>query len=373
MKKSKTNLFSIIIFISIISLIGCNTNLKQSINEVNSFLDTIYVTNDPGASILIMKNGKIVFQKAYGMADIKTKIPIETTSVFGIGSITKQFTAIAIMQLAEQNLLSLDDNISKYFPEFPAEYRNITICHLLNHTSGIIDLIDLPEWFAVWPTDVEPAGLVKLFIDKPLLFQPGEKHRYSNAGYVLLGLIIERVTGNRYEDQLDSSIFIPLKMNNTFINHPGIKVRNLVTGYQLTKDGYLATGHVSSTHFYGGGSVLTNTNDMAKWYRGLKSGKIINTASVHEAMSPTMLNDGETANYGFGFEMSTLSNMEIIEHGGSTVDSEAYSLWIKEMDIHIVILSNFIVYPGTGLKSHANPRSVAYRLAEIFIKNHENE
>ena len=360
-------LFSVLLIVSIIC--GCNRNNIRTLHQINAFSDSIFTANEPGAAVVILKEGKVFFEKAYGLADIKKQVPLETTSVFGIGSITKQFTAIAILQLAVKNLLSLDDNISIYFPDAPSYYKEIKIKNLLNHTSGIIDLFKIPEWFALWPTDVEPSGLVDLFINKPLLFEPGEKYSYSNSGYVLLGIIVEKVSGKSYADYMNSNIFSPLKMENTYISASRESVPNRVTGYQLTNDGFVEAEYVSPTHFFGGGSILTNTEDMVKWYMGLQSGEIITKEWVDKAMTPTILNNGDTAYYGYGFEMSNLSNMKIIEHGGSTIGCDAYSLWIKNKDIHIIVLSNFLAYPGTGVTNEASARKVAYQLAEILITN----
>ncbi|MGI8835197.1 MAG: serine hydrolase domain-containing protein, partial [Pyrinomonadaceae bacterium] len=163
-------------------------NLAKAINET---LTQAYKPDEPGAAVIAVRAGKVIFRRGYGMANLELGVPVEPDMVFRLGSITKQFTAVAILMLAEQGKLSLDDDLTKFLPDYPAKGQRITIEHLLAHTSGIKNYTALPEWLAAWRKDMTVKEIVDLFKDQPQDFAPGERWSYSNSGYFLLGAIIE--------------------------------------------------------------------------------------------------------------------------------------------------------------------------------------
>src|SRR5262245_36905600 len=172
-------------------------DLETAINEV---LEKSFKPNEPGAAVIVVKDGRVIFRKGYGMANLELGVPVEPDMIFRIGSVTKQFTAVAILMLAEQGKLSLNDEITKFLPEYPTQGHKITVEHLLTHTSGIKSYTGLPEWRPLWRKDVTMRELIDLFKDKPMEFAPGERWNYNNSAYVLLGAIIEKVSGQSYAD-----------------------------------------------------------------------------------------------------------------------------------------------------------------------------
>ncbi|NTU52026.1 MAG: serine hydrolase, partial [Candidatus Aminicenantes bacterium] len=178
--------------------------------KIDAVMSEIYKPGQPGAAVIVRKNGETVFRKGYGMADLELGVPVEPDMVFRLGSITKQFTAVAILLLAQEGKLGLQDEITKFLPDFPTQGRRITVEHLLTHTSGIQSYTDLPEWLPLWRKDFTLKELIDLFKDKPMQFGPGESWAYNNSGYVLLGAIIEKVSGKTYEGFIEAAIFQPL-------------------------------------------------------------------------------------------------------------------------------------------------------------------
>ena len=177
--------------------------------RIDAYLRSVYPAHEPGAAVLV-EDGQVVLRKGYGMAHLELGVPIQPDMVFGIGSITKQFTAAAILLLQERGKLSVDDEVTKYLPDYPTHGQKITIDHLLTHVSGIPSYTGLPEWLPRVREDMTVQQLIDLFKDKPLEFTPGEKWAYNNSAYILLGAVIEKVSGKSYEDFIEQEIFAPL-------------------------------------------------------------------------------------------------------------------------------------------------------------------
>ncbi|MGH9843739.1 MAG: serine hydrolase domain-containing protein, partial [Blastocatellia bacterium] len=184
--------------------------------EIDEMLAKEFKANEPGAAAIVVKDGKVVFRKGYGMANMEFGIPIEPDMIFRIGSVTKQFTAVATLMLAEQGKLSLSDEITKFLPDYPTQDRKITVEHLLTHTSGIVSYTGMPEWRPQMRKDVSLDEMIAVFKDKPMEFVPGERWNYNNSGYVLLGAVIEKASGMKYADFVEKNIFAPLGMKRSF-------------------------------------------------------------------------------------------------------------------------------------------------------------
>jgi CubicO group peptidase (beta-lactamase class C family) len=337
----------------------------DELNRIDSLLENIYNKNEPGGSVAIVKNGEIVYAKGFGMASLELDVPNSSESVIQIGSITKQFTAVAILKLYEEKKIHLKDKIKNYIPDTPAEWNEITIEQLLSHTSGIIDLFEIPEWYSSWTNEYTPNELYQIFRNKDLLDKPGEKYHYSNAGYVLLGMIIEKVTGKSYSEYLSKIIFEPLKMSQTYVLADLLIIPKRSVGHQVTSTGFIISQYISPSHYFAGGSILTSVIDLSKWNKGLTERKIIHDSTLLKAVSKFRLNDGSYSNYGYGFSIGKMFNTLLIEHGGSTMGSNCHDMWFPADSLYIIVLNNSISYSEGGIKEKYNSRKICRQLAKI--------
>ena len=213
--------------------------------------------------------------QGFGLASLDLAVPIDPAHVFEIGSVTKQFTAAAILRLAEEGKLALDDPITKLLPDLPAAYQAITLTHLLTHTSGVPSYTDFPEWRPRWREDMSLETLIGLFRDKPLDFVPGQSWKYSNSGYILLGAAIEKASGKSYEDYVEQELFAPLGMTSTRYGHQEEVVAGRAVGYAKGADGWSNAPYLSLTQPYAAGSLMSTVDDLARWSDALEAGKAV--------------------------------------------------------------------------------------------------
>src|SRR5690349_4795039 len=199
---------------------------------IDRFLAETYSPAEPGAAVLVMKDGQVLLRKGYGMANLELGVPIAPEMVFELGSVTKTFTATAIMMLAERGKLSIQDDLTRYLPDFPTHGKKITLEHLLSHTSGVPNFTSLPDWVGKQRLDVSVEELIGLFRGKPLDFEPGERYSYSNSGYALLGAVIEKVSGRTYEEFIEEEIFKPLGMTSSRFGRASEVIPGRVNGYE---------------------------------------------------------------------------------------------------------------------------------------------
>jgi CubicO group peptidase (beta-lactamase class C family) len=302
----------------------------------------------PGASIAIVRDGNITKAQGYGFANLELRSPATKETVYEIGSISKQFTATAIMMLVEEGKVRLDDTITKYFPEAPQAWRGITIEHLLTHTSGIQNHVAVPHWLDVFRTDLafETAPsrdeLLKMFFKLPLEFQPGETWAYDNTGYYLLGIIIEKASGKSYWQFLDERIFKPLGMNATRSTDPQPIVRNRASGYEWKKDHFENRPVLLPTIAFSAGSLLSTVEDMAKWDAALYTEKLLKKSSLDQMWTARATNDGTDApfNYGFGWFIENYHGHRLIQHSGGTPGFSSVIYRFLNDKLTIIILTN---------------------------------
>lgn len=295
-------------------------------------------------AVLVAKEGEILFNKGYGYANYEEKIKNTPDTLFAIGSITKQFTAMAIMQLYEKGLLDLEDAVSKYLPDV-IEGDNVTIRHLLTHTSGLVNYTDFLLEMVEAPEDTSIDFVLGLFKDEPLIFEPGTQWQYSNSGYVLLGYIVEKVSGVSYDEYLKENIFKPLEMNNT-----GTYYDKMEEDYAI---GYMGITELTPVHedeivlkiAYGAGNILSTVSDLYKWDRALQTEKLVKKESldmifdIQEKMpeSDMYTFDG----YGFGWFIENNPELgKIVSHGGNTLSYSAQLSKYVDKDITIIITTN---------------------------------
>ena len=261
-------------------------------------------------SVLVAQNGKLLLNKGYGFANLEWNVPNSPESKFRLGSVTKQFTAACILMLEERGKLKIDDPVKKYMPDAPAAWDKVTIFHLLTHTSGIPSFTGFPDYASTEAIATTPEKSVARFRDKPLEFQPGEKWNYSNSGYVLLGYLIERISGESYSQFVQKNIFTPLGMKDSGYDSNSAIILHRASGYTPNEKGLINTGYIDMTIPLSAGGLYSTTLDLLKWEEGLFGGKLISVASLQKMTTP-FKND-----YAFGLGVRTVNGHKLIEHGG---------------------------------------------------------
>jgi CubicO group peptidase (beta-lactamase class C family) len=252
-----------------------------------------------GLTIAVARNGELILDKGYGYADLENELPATARSVYRIGSITKQFTAAAILRLVDEGKLSLDDELTKFLPDYFTGGRKITIHHLLTHTSGIKSYTSLgPKWRTKMRLDLTHDELVGLFMDEPFDFEPGEKYLYNNSGYYLLGMIIEKITGQSYGDYLEEVFFRPLGLESTRYCDETPLIRYRARGYAPSLTGLVNAQPISMNQPYAAGSLCASAADLVRWQEALSGGEVVSGTSYELMTTPAMLNDGSPTNYG---------------------------------------------------------------------------
>ncbi|MBL8173511.1 MAG: serine hydrolase [Bryobacterales bacterium] len=283
-------------------------------------------------AVLVMKDGQPLVRKGYGLANREWNIPNAPDTKFRLGSITKQFTAAAILQLAEQGKLSIDDPVSKHYPESPAAWEKITIHHLLNHTSGIPSYTAIPDFFQKQSMiRRSPAEIVKLTQDKPLEFDPGAKYAYNNTGYVLLGHIIERLSGQSYDAYLRKHVLDPLGLKDSGYDWNTTVIPRRASGYN--PDGAIAP-YLDMSLPHAAGSLYATIDDLAKWMHALESGKVV--SKDHYAKMTTAYRN----NYGYGLMMTKIENHDVIGHGGGINGFNTSLLRAPADNLTVAVLAN---------------------------------
>ena len=313
-----------------------------------------YPADGPGAAVLVMKDGQAVLRKGYGMANLELGVPIRPEMVFELGSITKQFTAAAILLLQERGKLSVSDEVTKYLPDYPTHGQTITIDHLLTHVSGIPSYTGLPEWLPQVRQDRTVEQLIDLFKDKPLEFNPGEKWSYNNSAYVLLGAVIEKVSGKSYEDFIEQEIFAPLGMKSSRYGHQNEVVPGRVSGYDKVEDGYKIAEYLSMTQPFSAGSLMSTVDDLALWAEALSGGKLLKKESLERMTTPAKLKSGMSTKYAYGLGISEEGGARILEHGGGIFGFVTDLLHVPGERLVVIALSN---------NTSQNPETQVYRVA----------
>lgn len=295
-------------------------------------------------SILVAKDGAPVLREGFGAADREWDIANTPDTKFRLGSITKQFTATAILQLAEQGKLSIDDPISKYYAEAPAAWSKVTIKHLLTHTSGIPSYTGLPGFFEKSSrSPLTPDEIIKLTRDLPLEFEPGAKFAYDNTGYIILGYVVEKASGEAYADYVEKHIFAPLGMKDSGYDVSTAVLRHRASGYKPTKDGWKNADYLDMTLPYAAGSLYSTVDDLLIWDRALADGKILTPAS-RQAMFTDYGHQ-----YGFGWQIDADAGHERVGHGGGINGfSTGISRYPKD-GVVAIVLANYNGSPSNGM------------------------
>jgi CubicO group peptidase (beta-lactamase class C family) len=310
----------------------------------------------PGAAVVVVQDGKIVHRKGYGLADLETKAPVRPDTPFYLASVSKQFTAMAIMLLAEQGKLSYDDPLRNFFPDFPAFGNGITLRHLLYHTSGIPDYLN--DRLVEDATDFTNARVLDLVEHlKELKFPPGERYSYSNSGYILLAMTAARVSGQPFHRFMQERVFGPLGMKHTRVydeSKPVIPDR--ARGYSREGDAFKLNDYHLLTA--GDGGTFSTAEDLARWDRCLYTEKLVKAATLQQAFTRGKLNDGKEFDYGFGWSVGTFRGLRTVSHGGGLGGFRTFILRFPDQRFSVIVLSN----NGTF-----NSGATSYQIAEIYL------
>ncbi|MEJ7812096.1 MAG: serine hydrolase domain-containing protein [Gemmatimonadaceae bacterium] len=296
----------------------------------------------PGLSVAVVKGRDTLVAKGYGFADLENDVAATPRTVYRIGSITKQFTASAILQLAEQGKLSLDDELTKFFPDYPVRGNTVTVRHLLNHTSGIRSYTGLgPKWERVMRLDMAPDSMIALFKDEPFDFATGAQYKYNNSAYFLLGAIIEKVGGQPYGEYVRDKLFKPLDLADTYYCEQRPLIKRRAQGYApAPAGGFVNADPLSMTQPYAAGSLCSTVLDLVAWTRALHEGKVVSAASLTQMTTPGKLTDGKPLTYGFGLSVGKLGEHRSIAHGGGINGFITYAAHYPEDTLTIVVLTN---------------------------------
>ncbi len=311
-------------------------SFSQSLSEkLSQYFEAAQKAEIFNGSVMVAKGGNVLINKGFGFKNADAKTLNDSNTIYQIGSVTKQFTSTIILKLAEQGKLSLNDKLSKYFPDLPYA-KEITIENLLTHTSGIYNYTNDTSFMQ---HDVEKAvsqqKIISMFKDKPLEFTPGSKFSYSNSGYMLLGYIIEKVTGKKYEKVVRENIFNPLGMTNSGFDFTHLNNTNRATGYDVIPGtASVKSMIVDSSVSFAAGAVYSTSRDMYKWNQSLLTEKILKKASLENAFKPRL------SKYGLGLAIDTIEGKRIITHNGGIHGFLSHNTIIPADSISITILSN---------------------------------
>lgn len=351
-----------------------STTRQPSEKQIDAVFSGVTQLGAPGLAVLARRDGRTVFERGYGIRDLRTHAKIDAATNFRLASCTKQFTAMAIMLLVHDHKLTYDTRISDVFPEFPAYGQSITIRNLLNHTSGLLDYEDLmtqpaPNTPPEQQTQITDADVLALLEKQTTTkFPPGTKWQYSNSGYVLLGEIVAKISGETFPQFLHDRIFAPLGMKNTVAYVKGSNdVPNRAFGYSKTAAGWEETDQDATSATLGDGGVYSSLDDLAKWDRALAHHALLSAKEMQPALTPVVVPNGgpigpdnEPAAYGFGWFLNPCNGHPRMWHYGETIGFRSSIQRFTDGGLTIIVLCN---------RSDLNPGHLAERVADLFFSN----
>jgi CubicO group peptidase (beta-lactamase class C family) len=294
----------------------------------------------PGLAVAVIHGKDEPVLRGYGKANLELSAPVTPETVFELGSVTKQFTATAIMMLVEQDKLHLDDKLTTILPNMPKAWDAITIRHLLTHTSGIKNTTAQREFGRLVRLDCTRDQVIDVVRDKPLDFAPGEKWSYSNTGFQLLGMVIEKVTGQHYGDFLQEKIFKPLGMTATLMNDRKAIIPHRAQGYSRRGNQLMVADYTSPSVPFAAGALVSTAADMAKWDRALCGEQLLKRSTFQQMWTPAKLNDGSETHYGFGWELVDRGGTKMARHGGMIQGFSSFIAHAQDGSLSVIVLTN---------------------------------
>jgi CubicO group peptidase (beta-lactamase class C family) len=347
-----------------VSIVIAGSAASFAQQDVSTRIDTI--VNAPitagqlaGASVAVVKGGDTILMKGYGLADVELDVPTPPRATYEIGSVTKQLTAAAILLLAEQGKLSLDDDLTKYLPEYPTSGHRVTIRRLLNHTSGIKGYTEMPAFREFQRLKRPRQELVALFSHEPFEFAPGEQQTYNNSAFFLLGLVIEKVSGTSYESFVQTQLFDKVGMPDSYYCSERTVRKNHAHGYDTESGQLVLKGYLEHLWPYAAGSLCSNTTDLVAWTRALHDGKVLKPESYQEMTTPGVLNDGTKIRYGLGIAVGDIGGRRAVAHGGGISGFLSEVEYYPDDGLVIVVLLN--------TNGPVAPRDLARQIADVVL------
>ena len=319
-----------------LNIFGASPRAPTLPEKLDAFLSRRFAPDEPGAAIVVIKNGETLLRAAYGMADLERGLALEPGATFRLGSLTKQFTAVAIMVLAERGKLSVADDIREFLPSYPAQGKSITIERLLTHTSGIRNYTDDENFRRLMAQDMSVEDMIDRFKTAPLQFEPGSKFAYSNSGYFLLGAIIERISGVSYAAFMADEIFEPLGLRCTACDGFERVVAPKAVGYSRKRP----AAATSMTQPFSAGALISNIDDLARWDAAISAGRLLSAESWKQVFTPVKLNNGRTTNYAYGWGAAPLRSRRIFEHGGGIPGFVTHAIRVPDEKLYVAVLAN---------------------------------
>lgn len=307
--------------------------------SVDSLLQPQFKPDEPGGVILIAKKGEVIYKKAFGMGNLELNVPVNDSMIFYIASNTKQFTAVAVLQLVEKGKLQLEDTLGKFI-SCPSPVGSITVRQLLSHTGGIVGNNDKPDFRLVNKTGMTPLDYVQYIVHQPVNFPAGTKWDYSNNSYQILGYMIEKLSGLSYSDYITKNIFNVAGMRNSYIQKESSVIKNRASGYIYSTTGFQNTFTHNSDALYAAGCMQSTAEDLLKWNQALKSGLLLKQQTLQLAYTPQPLKNGTPTTYGFGWHIWDLRGSATYRHGGALPGFTSETLYLPQEDVYIVMLLN---------------------------------
>jgi len=350
-------MYKIFIVILILSVLSCGekNSLERSIDNIFKEFQT---NSTPGVSVAVVKDGKLIYQKGFGFLDLDSKVAIESKTNFRLASITKQFTALSVLLLEDEKKLFLEDTLTKFFPTFPSYGNRITIKNMLQHTSGLIDYedyVDKSDTVQLKDKDV----LQILMNQDSTYFEPGTKHQYSNSGYAILALLVERLSDLSFAEFLKEKIFNPLNMENSIAYEKGIsEVHNRAFGYARTDSGFVFSDQNLTSAVLGDGGIYSSTVDLIKWDEEVNSSTLLSKEKFNKVFQKGKNIKGEEFDYGFGWRLDPYKNIYRPYHTGGTCGFSNIYMKLPKFDLTIIVLINIRNYDARGY---------AEKIADLFI------
>ncbi|MDX1705364.1 serine hydrolase domain-containing protein [Pseudidiomarina sp.] len=322
--------------------------------SLDALVQSVYQPDLPGATVVVAKGGELVYSGARGMADLEMGVPLAPEHIFRLASVTKQYTAAAILTLVDEGKLKLDDPVSRWWPD--SAYGDVTVHQLLNHTSGIASYTSIPGYMTDERIrrDLSTDELIATFSALPVDFAPGAEWRYNNSGYVLLGAIIEDLTGKPWHQYIAEKLLVPRGITNTDYYPDQQVVRGRVHGYHPSAEGPINAPWLSMSQPHAAGALSGTALDVSQWQYALHTGKVLPDALYERMIAPSEV----SGPYGYGLQNGSVRGLPVIEHGGGIHGFATYALWMPDHEISVVVLTNYV---GHSVR----PGVVAHRLAAI--------